>query len=141
MPTSYMDYGKSFNWQSHLLFLNGILEKLRFRNWSNNLYLHQQVGTVMMLFTRQNLEKAQLIEYNNATSILESNYNASLDTKLIIHGFGSSCHRVWAREMRLSFLAVVSSSKKDFVFCVMSFIAMVNSSKKDFVYCFYKARE
>ena len=76
-----------------------------------NLYLHQQVGTVMMLFTRQNLEKAQLIEYNNATSILESNYNASLDTKLIIHGFGSSCHRVWAREMRLSFLAVVSSSK------------------------------
>ena len=95
----------------------------------------------MMLFTRQNLEKAQLIEYNNATSILESNYNASLDTKLIIHGFGSSCHRVWAREMRLSFLAVVSSSKKDFVFCVMSFIAMVNSSKKDFVYCFYKARE
>ena len=116
MPTSYMDYGKSFNWQSHLLFLNGILEKLRFRNWSNNLYLHQQVGTVMMLFTRQNLEKAQLIEYNNASSILESNYNASLDTKLIIHGFGSSCHRVWAREMRLSFLAVVSSSKKDFVY-------------------------
>ena len=103
-------------------FLNGILEKLRFslgfRNWSNNLYLHQQVGTVMMLFTRQNLEKAQLIEYNNATSILESNYNASLDTKLIIHGFGSSCHRVWAREMRLSFLAVVSSSKKDFVYCL-----------------------
>ena len=70
----------------------------------------------MMLFTRQNLEKAQLIEYNNATSILESNYNASLDTKLIIHGFGSSCHRVWAREMRLSFLAVVSSSKNNFVY-------------------------
>ena len=70
----------------------------------------------MMLFTRQNLEKAQLIEYNNATSILESNYNASLDTKLIIHGFGSSCHRVWAREMRLSFLAVVSSSKTNFFY-------------------------
>ena len=68
----------------------------------------EEVGTVMMLFTRQNLEKAQLIEYNNVTSVLESNYNASLNTKLIIHGFGSSCHRVWAREMRLSFLAVVS---------------------------------
>ena len=98
------------------------------RNWSNNLYLHQQVGTVMMLFTRQNLEKAQLIEYNNASSILESNYNASLDTKLIIHGFGSSCHRVWAREMRLSFLAVVSSSKKDFVFCVRN-TSFVRESK------------
>ena len=67
----------------------------------------EEVGTVMMLFTRQNLEKAQFIEYNNVTSILESNYNASLDTKLVIHGFGSSCNRVWAREMRLSFLAVV----------------------------------
>ena len=67
----------------------------------------EEVGTVMMLFTRQNLEKAQFIEYNNITSISESNYNASLDTKLIIHGFGSSCNRVWAREMRLSFLAVV----------------------------------
>ena len=60
-----------------------------------------------MLFTRQNLEKAQFIEYNNITSVQESNYNATLDTKIIIHGFGSSCNRVWAREMRLSFLAVV----------------------------------
>ena len=101
-----------------ICFSEKLCFSLGFRNWSNNLYLHQQVGTVMMLFTRQNLEKAQLIEYNNATSILESNYNASLDTKLIIHGFGSSCHRVWAREMRLSFLAVVSSSKKDFVYCL-----------------------
>ena len=67
----------------------------------------EEVGTVMMLFTRQNLEKAQFIEYNNVTTVLDSNYNASQETKLIIHGFGSSCNRVWAREMRLSFLAVV----------------------------------
>ena len=67
----------------------------------------KEINTAMMLFTRQNLEKAQFIEYNNITSVQESNYNATLDTKIIIHGFGSSCNRVWAREMRLSFLAVV----------------------------------
>ena len=67
----------------------------------------EEVDTTMLLFTRKNLEKAQLIEYNNVTSVLESNYNASLDTKIIIHGFGSSCNRVWPREMRLAFLAMV----------------------------------
>lgn len=61
--------------------------------------------------SRKHLEKAQLIEYNNITSVLESSYNASLDTKIIIHGFGSSCNRVWPREMRLSFLAMVSVMK------------------------------
>lgn len=68
----------------------------------------EEVNTVMLLFTKQNEEKAQIIEYNNVTTVLESNYNASLDTKLIIHGFGSSCNRVWAREMRLALLEAVS---------------------------------
>ena len=65
---------------------------------------------------RKHLEKAQLIEYNNITSVLESSYNASLDTKIIIHGFGSSCNRVWPREMRLSFLAMVSVMKNEYLF-------------------------
>ena len=68
----------------------------------------EEINTAMMLFTRQNFEKAQFIEYNNISSVQESHYNATLDTKIIIHGSGSSCNRVWAREMRLSFLAVVS---------------------------------
>lgn len=68
----------------------------------------EEVNTVMLLFTKQNEEKAQIIEYNNVTTVLESNYNASLDTKLIIHGFGSSCNRVWARDMRLALLEAVS---------------------------------
>ena len=63
---------------------------------------------LFFFLSRKHLEKAQLIEYNNITSVLESSYNASLDTKIIIHGFGSSCNRVWPREMRLSFLAMVS---------------------------------
>ena len=48
----------------------------------------EEVGTVMMLFTRQNKDKPQLIEYNNVTTVLDSNYNASQETKLIIQVFG-----------------------------------------------------
>ena len=57
----------------------------------------------------------QVLEYNNVTTVSNSFFNASSPTKVIIHGFGSSCDKVWAREMRLSFLAVVSlDSKKEF---------------------------
>ena len=51
---------------------------------------------------------SQVLEYNNVTTVSNSFFNASSPTKVIIHGFGSSCDKVWAREMRLSFLAVVS---------------------------------
>ena len=43
-------------------------------------------------------------------SVVESHFNTSRETKFIIHGFGSSCSRVWPKEMRLSFLAVVSET-------------------------------
>jgi hypothetical protein len=48
------------------------------------------------------------MDYNNVTAVKESHFNASLPIKIIIHGFGSRCLRTWAREMRVSFLAVVS---------------------------------
>ncbi len=41
-------------------------------------------------------------------SVTDSFFNTSRPTKFIIHGFGSSCYRVWPKEMTLSFLAVVS---------------------------------
>ena len=49
---------------------------------------------------RRNDETPQMLEYLNATSISASNFNVSLPTKIIIHGFGSSCHKIWPREMR-----------------------------------------
>ena len=55
----------------------------------------------------------QVLEYNNVTTVSNSFFNASSPTKVIIHGFGSSCDKVWAREMRLSFLAVVSLDWKE----------------------------
>ena len=50
----------------------------------------------------------KVLEFNNVTTVSKSFFNASSPTKLIIHGFSESCDKVWAREMRLSFLAVVS---------------------------------
>ena len=57
---------------------------------------------------RANRDLSQVLDYNNMTAVVESNFNASLPIKIIIHGFGSTCLRLWAREMRVSFLAVVS---------------------------------
>ena len=89
----------------------------------------EEVGTKILLYTRdarrhfgdqsglpkiayihcrENRDLSQVLDYNNASAVAESNFNASLPVKIIIHGFGSTCLRLWAREMRVSFLAVVS---------------------------------
>ena len=52
----------------------------------------------------------QLLEKNNVST---SFFNASYTTKIIIHGFASSCDNVWARKMRLSFLDAVSPSSRE----------------------------
>ena len=76
----------------------------------------EEVQTQFFLYTRKNREISQLIAYNNYSSLAESNFNSSLPLKIIIHGFGSGCNRVWPREMRISFLAVVSTVEMYFRF-------------------------
>ena len=73
-------------------------------------HLAEQSGLpkVPSLHCRENRDLSQVLDYNNASAVAESNFNASLPVKIIIHGFGSTCLRLWAREMRVSFLAVVS---------------------------------
>jgi len=66
----------------------------------------EEIGTMFYLYTMKNKELPQILEYNNITSVTTSHFNASSPTKVIIHGFGSSCDKIWPREMRLSFLAV-----------------------------------
>ena len=66
----------------------------------------EEIGTVFYLYTRKNNEQAQMLDYLNVTSITTSHFNVSNPTKIIIHGFGSSCTKIWPREMRLSFLQV-----------------------------------
>lgn len=68
----------------------------------------EEVNTQMLLYTRRNREVPDILSYSNISGTLtNSNFNVSAELKFIIHGFGSSCQRVWPREMRLSFLAVL----------------------------------
>ncbi|RXG62156.1 Pancreatic lipase-related protein 2, partial [Armadillidium vulgare] len=64
----------------------------------------EEVNTKFILHTKQNQKREQFLSYTNASTILNSNFTPKRKTKVIIHGFGSSCHRVWVREMRETFL-------------------------------------
>lgn len=50
-----------------------------------------------------NLEAAGLLD-----AALALGFNNSLSTKMIVHGFGSSCSLVWVHELRSALMAVVS---------------------------------
>ena len=86
----------------------------------------EEINTRFFLYTPRNRDTAQTISYHNATSILASAYNASLPTKVMVHGFGSSCQRIWAKEMRTALISVVRflsflSQKNRFLKCLWSF--------------------
>lgn len=69
---------------------------------------YRQVNTMFLLHTKENPTREQFLSYTNASSFRTSNFKATRKTKVIIHGFGSSCYRVWVREMRETFLNKVS---------------------------------
>ena len=68
----------------------------------------EEINTRFFLYTTSNREISQQMAYNNASSIVSSAFNAFMPSKIMIHGFGSSCQRVWAREMRMALISVVS---------------------------------
>lgn len=68
----------------------------------------EEINTRFFLYTPRNRDVPHPLVYNNASTILTSPYNATLPTKVMIHGFGSSCQRIWAKEMRTALISVVS---------------------------------
>ncbi|XP_049846393.1 uncharacterized protein LOC126298898 [Schistocerca gregaria] len=68
----------------------------------------QEVGTRFMLYSGRTVAPRHL----NATSLRSdvaeaaAAFNASLPTKVIVHGFGSSCSHVWVYEMRSALMTV-----------------------------------
>ena len=64
-----------------------------------------------MFYDRTSRNLAQVIPYRPG-HLEVTQFNGSLPTKVIIHGFGSSCNRVWAHEMREALLFTVSSPPK-----------------------------
>ena len=61
-----------------------------------------------MFYGPKNKNLAQTFPYRPG-ALEVGRFNGSLPTKVIIHGFGSSCNRVWAHEMREALLFTVSA--------------------------------
>ncbi|CAG0880518.1 unnamed protein product [Cyprideis torosa] len=74
----------------------------------------EEIGTVFYLFTRLNPSRPQVLHYKNLSTVETVLFNASVPTKLIVHGFGSSCSHRWATEMRTALLLQVDCN----VICV-----------------------
>lgn len=66
----------------------------------------EEINTRFFLYTARSRDTPHPLVYNNASTIMTSPYNASLPTKVMIHGFGSSCQRIWAKEMRTALISV-----------------------------------
>uniref|UniRef100_T1IMD4 Lipase domain-containing protein n=1 Tax=Strigamia maritima TaxID=126957 RepID=T1IMD4_STRMM len=62
----------------------------------------ETVGTKFLLTTRSNPTQPEMIHYSNMS--VPSVINMMRPLKVIIHGFGSSCRRLWAREMKEALL-------------------------------------
>ncbi|KAK8731852.1 hypothetical protein OTU49_007300, partial [Cherax quadricarinatus] len=67
----------------------------------------EEINTRFLLYTRERGEREKVIKPHNISTIFTSHFNTSRPTKLLIHGFGSSCHSVWIREMRVALLAMM----------------------------------
>ncbi|XP_042857442.1 uncharacterized protein LOC122243795 [Penaeus japonicus] len=67
----------------------------------------EEINTRFLLYTRERADREKLITYQNISSILNSNFNNSKPTKMLIHGFGSSCYSAWIREMRVALLTMM----------------------------------
>lgn len=66
----------------------------------------ESISTTFMLYTKRNPSEGQRLDYDNSSTLLASNFNASNDVKIIIHGFGSSSKRPWVLQMTEALLYV-----------------------------------
>lgn len=65
------------------------------------------IGTQFWLFTREMLATPEPLRYDdNGTSLHRSHFNSSRPVKIIVHGFGSSGHRAWVKQMTDNLLHV-----------------------------------
>lgn len=87
-----------------------------------------QVNTRFLLYnSRRSRRDTPLLDvaFTNMTSIWHwagKAFNVSAPTKVIVHGFGSSCSNVWVYEMRSALMDVVSllySSSEDVIVIVI----------------------
>lgn len=68
------------------------------------------IRTRFLLYTRKNPSIPVLMEYANATLLGTFYFNKFNPVKVMIHGFGSSCQKQWATDMRKALLSTASVS-------------------------------
>ncbi|KAJ1531572.1 hypothetical protein ONE63_000244 [Megalurothrips usitatus] len=71
----------------------------------------EEVDTHFLLYSRRNRGDVPLLDvpFSNLSTVWADaarRFNASSPTKVIVHGFGSSCSHVWVYEMRSALMAV-----------------------------------
>ncbi|XP_034240820.1 uncharacterized protein LOC117645041 [Thrips palmi] len=71
----------------------------------------EEVDTHFLLYSRRNRGDIPLLDvpFSNLSTVWADatrRFNASSPTKVIVHGFGSSCSHVWVYEMRSALMAV-----------------------------------
>ncbi|CAK1544569.1 unnamed protein product [Leptosia nina] len=81
----------------HLVDLQEPANEAELRNGANNQY---------WLYTRRNPTNHQLLRHNDANSVRNSNYNARLHTKVIVHGWNSKGSSGMNPMIRDAFLAI-----------------------------------
>ncbi|XP_052686467.1 pancreatic lipase-related protein 2-like [Crassostrea angulata] len=64
----------------------------------------EEIGTEFLLFTRRNPSNPDRLDYVSQSSVLSSQFQSSVQTKIIIHGFANTVKTTWLYNMKDAFL-------------------------------------
>ncbi|XP_052686468.1 pancreatic lipase-related protein 2-like [Crassostrea angulata] len=64
----------------------------------------EEIGTEFLLFTRRNPSNPDRLDYVSQSSVVSSQFQRSVQTKIIIHGFANTVKTTWLYKMKRSFL-------------------------------------
>ena len=59
-----------------------------------------------LLFTRQNPDQEQILEFDNPDSVTNSNFNPNLPTKILVHGYTDNGKVGWVMNTKDGYLGV-----------------------------------
>ena len=70
-----------------------------------------ETRTRFLLWTRQNPSRTQELMFEDLQSVVDSNFNASLKTKVLVHGYTGGGAQSWVIRMKAGFLEKGKASK------------------------------
>ena len=82
-----------------------------------------ETRTRFLLWTRQNPSSYQELMFEDLQSVVDSNFNASLKTKVLVHGYTGDGDQSWVIRMKSGFLEKgksfkgISRAASKYLFC------------------------